>query len=304
LQVAVSRLVGYQWPAELDAELRLSAEAREWVRRSEELLGFADRDGVVCLPSLRNEEPGAFRLRALLATAFGGQWSATKERELLAATPGRAASLEDWLRDAFFEEHCGLFHQRPFVWHLWDGRKDGFHALVNYHRLAESGGKGRQLLESLAFAYLGEWIDRQRRAVTSGETGAEARLAAALALQAELRRIIDGEKPNDLFVRWKPLHRQAIGWEPDIDDGVRLNARPFLVAQIEGGRKGAGLFRAKPNIHWKKDRGVEPKRERSDFPWFYDAKGKFHGERHNELHLSLDEKRRAREAKKGAEAKP
>jgi hypothetical protein len=296
LQVAMARLVGYQWPAELNAEMRLSAEARECVKRSQELLGFADRAGIVCLSSLRGEESGAVRLRRLLAAAFGEEWGAAKEREVLAATPGRAANLEEWLRDAFFEEHCALFHQRPFVWHLWDGRKDGFHALVNYHRLAEGSGKGRQLLESLAFAYLGEWIDRQRRATAAGEPGAEARLAAALRLQGELRKIIEGKEPNDLFVRWKPLHRQPIGWEPDIDDGVRLNARPFLLSTLEGGRQGAGLFRTKPNIHWKKDRGVEPKRDLSEFPWF-------DGERHNDLHFSLDEKRRAREAKSKPEKK-
>ena len=45
--------------------------------------------------------------------------------------------LDDWLRNDFFEEHCKLFQQRPFIWHIWDGRKrDGFHALVNYHKLA------------------------------------------------------------------------------------------------------------------------------------------------------------------------
>jgi hypothetical protein len=303
LQVAVARLVGYQWPSERDSGMQLSGEAREWVTRSEELLGIADQDGVVCLSSLRGEEPGAARLRALLAAAFGGVWGAAKERELLTAACSRSAKLEEWLRDEFFEEHCALFHQRPFVWHVWDGRKDGFHALVNYHRLAEGGGKGRQLLESLAFTYLGEWIVRQRRAADAGETGAEVRLAVALGVQGELRRILEGETPYDLFVRWKPLHAQAIGWEPDIDDGVRLNARPFVVATLEGGRKGAGLFRTKPNIHWKKDRGAEPKCERGDFPWFYDAQGNFHGERHNDLHISLDEKCRAREARKSAETK-
>jgi len=267
------------------------------VKRSEELVGLADRDGIVCLSSLRNEEPASVRLRGLLAAAFGREWNAAKERELVAATPGQAASLEEWLRDRFFEEHCALFHQRPFIWHVCDGRKDGFHALVNYHRLAEGNGKGRQLLEALAYAYLGEWIDRQRRGAAAGETGAEARLAAAVELQGELKKILDGEDPYDIFVRWKPLHRQPIGWEPDIDDGVRLNARPFLTATLSAGRAGAGLFRAKPNIHWRKDRGAEPQRDRADFPWFWGSDGKFHGERHNDLHLSLDEKRRVREAK-------
>jgi len=292
LQVAVARLLGYRWPAELDAEMRLSGEAREWVRRSEDLLGLADRDGIVCLSSLRNEEPAAARLRELLATSFGGEWNANKERELLLQTPSRAATLEEWLRDRFFAEHCDLFHQRPFVWHLWDGRKDGFHALIDYHRLA-NGTEGRMLLETLTYAYLGEWIDRQRRGAAAGEIGADARLAAALELQSELRNILHGEKPYDLFIRWKPLRRQPIGWEPDLDDGVRINARPFLTATLSGGRTGAGLFRAKPNIQWKKDRGTEPHREESDFPWFWRA-GEFHGERHNHLQLTLDEKRRAR----------
>jgi hypothetical protein len=243
---------------------------------------------------LRNEEPAVTRLRGLLAASFGDQWSAMKERELLAATPGQAASLEEWLRDRFFEEHCELFHQRPFIWHVWDGRKDGFHVFVNYHRLA-NGARGRQLLEALAYAYLGEWIDRQRRGAAAGETAAEARLAAAVELQSELRRILDGEKPYDLFVRWKPLRRQPIGWEPSLDDGVRINARPFLTASLSGGRAGAGLFRAKPSIHWKKDRGTEPLCDQSEFPWFWND-GVFHGERHNDLHRTIEEKRHAREA--------
>jgi hypothetical protein len=294
LQVAVARLLGYRWPAELDAQMRLSVEGRDWVKRSKDLVGLADRDGIVCLSSLRNEEPAVARLRVLLAASFGDQWSATKERELLAATPGQAASLEEWLRERFFEEHCSLFHQRPFLWHLWDGRKDGFHALINYHRLAD-GSKGRQLLETLAYAYLGEWIDRQRRGAAAGESGAEARLAAALELQGELCRILEGEKPYDLFIRWRPLRRQPIGWEPDLDDGVRINARPFLAASLSAGRAGAGLFRAKPNIQWKKDRGTEPRRDESEFPWFW-KDGLFHGERRNDVLLTLEYKRRVREA--------
>ena len=68
-------------------------------------------------------------------------------------------TLDDWLRNGFFEQHCKLFHHRPFIWHIWDGRRrDGFHALVNYHKLAESNGKGRRLLESLTYSYLGAWI--------------------------------------------------------------------------------------------------------------------------------------------------
>ena len=131
----------------------------------------ADGDGIVCIPSVRGEEPAAERLLTLLAAAGV---KPAKVREL-----ADGADLDDWLRSGFFEEHCKLFHNRPFVWHIWDGRKrDGFGALVNYHKLCEGGGKGRKLLESLTYSYLGEWITRQKDEVRRGEGGAEDRLAA------------------------------------------------------------------------------------------------------------------------------
>ncbi len=86
-----------------------------------------------------------------------------------------------------------LFHHRLFVWHIWDGRKhDGFHALVNYHKLAAGGDKGRRLIESLTYSYLGDWITRQRDGVQRGEGGADDRLAATLELQRRLAAILEG----------------------------------------------------------------------------------------------------------------
>lgn len=314
LQVAVARLLGYRWPPEHDAEMRLAAAAREWVARCRELDGFSDGDGIVCLSATRGEAGAADRLRRLLAAAFGSEWSGAKERELLAAAAegGSAAeSLDEWLRDRFFEEHCKLFHHRPFVWHVWDGRKDGFHALVSYHRLTGASGEGRRTLEAVTYSYLGDWILRQKAEQREGKEGADARLAAALDLQNQLARILEGEPPFDLFVRWKPLHSQPIGWEPDQDDGVRLNIRPFLRAELRtGGRKGAGVLRWKPNVQWSKDRGKEPQslRPKDEFPWFWGCRGEgseadrtnfaggseFDGNRWNDLHYTTAAKRAAR----------
>ncbi len=315
LQVAVARLLGYRWPPEHDPDMRLAAEARAWVVRCVELAGHADRDGIICLNATRGEATAADRLRRLLAAAFGDEWSAAKERELLAAAAGDGApaqTLDDWLRERFFEEHCKLFHHRPFTWHIWDGRRDGFHALVNYHRLAGPDGQGRRTLEALAYSYLNDWIERQRAEQREGAEGSDARLAAAQDLQGQLEKILAGEPPYDLFVRWKPLHQQAIGWDPDINDGVRLNIRPFLRAELRvGGRKGAGILRWKPNINWKKDRGKEPEslRPRVDFPWFWSCPGEgtapertdfpggksFDGNRWNDLHYTVACKQAARE---------
>jgi hypothetical protein len=209
-------------------------------------------------------------------------------------------SLEAWLRDGFFQQHCELFHQRPFIWHIWDGLRDGFSALVNYHKLDQKN------LDALTYTYLGDWITRQSQAAASGVDGAQEKLAAAEQLKKRLELILAGEAPHDIFVRWKPLHQQPIGWDPDINDGVRLNIRPFLsVPDVKA--KGAGILRVKPKIKWDKDRGKEPQRPKEDFPWFWgwdekttDFPGgpEFKGERFNDCHYTLARKRQAREIQK------
>ena len=141
LQVAVARLLGYRWPAELDADMELSDEARAWVKKSEELLPLADEDGIVCIPPVRGEMKAEDRLENLLAAAYGSEWSSNKKAELLAQAGHAGKTLETWLRDKFFTQHCKLFQHRPFIWHIWDGLHDGFAALVNYHKLdAQAAG--------------------------------------------------------------------------------------------------------------------------------------------------------------------
>jgi hypothetical protein len=82
-----------------------------------------------------------------------------------------------------------------------------------------------------------------------------------------------------------------VGWEPDLDDGVRLNIRPFIKA---------GMLREVPKgINWNKDRGTDV----PSAPWFHlgplvkekDGKPGKPGDRINEHHLTLAEKRAARQ---------
>jgi hypothetical protein len=303
LQVAVARLACYRWPRQTGLSFpdcpALGPDGLE---------KHADNDGVVCFSQVRDEPPAATRLRALLADAYGAEWSHAMERKLIAVTGSKAESLEEWLLNDFFAQHCDLFHNRPFAWHIWDGRKDGFNVLVNYHRLAGPDGRGARTLETLAYAYLGDWITRQKDAAKRDEAGAEDRLAAALELQGELKKILAGELPYDLFIRWRPLHQQPIGWEPDINDGVRLNIRAFMVATLSRGKKGCGILRAKPgsSVKWDKDRGKEPSRPKEDFPWFWKwdeqtvdfaGDGEFDGNRWNDCHYTTAFKRAARERK-------
>lgn len=281
LQVAVVRLLGYRWPAELDTGMELADEQRDWVKRCDALLSFADADGIVCLPPVRGEAAASERLLNLLAAAYGDAWSNDILAALLADAGHAGKTLETWLREKFFAQHCKLFQNRPFIWHIWDGLRDGFAALVNYHKLDHKN------LETLIYTYLGDWILRQKQDLDSGIDGAQERLDAAEVLKKRLELILAGEAPYDIFVRWKPLDQQPLGWEPDLDDGVRLNIRPFLSVP-DVGKKGAGILRAKPNINWNKDRGKDVEAS----PWYH----LFNGDRINDHHLTLAEKQAAREA--------
>lgn len=279
LQVVVARLMGYRWPAETDTAMELSDEARTWIARCDKLADHTDDDGIVCLPSVRGETPAHDRLLKLLIAAWEtvepGSWKPAVLDKLLADADCAGKGLDVWLREKFFEQHAKRFHHRPFIWHVWDGQKDGFAALVNYHKL------NTKHLERLIHTYLGDWIRQQEAATHQGVDGAPTRLAAAQDLKRRLERILEGDPPYDIFVRWKKLSEQPIGWNPDLNDGVRLNIRPFMTAEVLRHNK-----KPKLNITWDKDRGKDVE----SAPWFKT----FGGDRINDHHLTRVEKMAAR----------
>jgi hypothetical protein len=189
--------------------------------------------------------------------------------ELIDKKAGRDLSLATWLGDRAFRQHSALFHNRPFLWHVWDGQKDGFSAFLHYHRLDHA------TLQKLTYTLLGAWIARREAEKD------ERRVEASKILQKRLEAILVGEAPYDIFARWKSLAQQPLGWNPDLDDGVRLNIRPWIEAGIlrESSPKG---------IKWGVDRGADV----ASTPWFKDDQGK----RNNDRHTTLVEKRGAREA--------
>jgi len=270
LHVALARLAGYRWPAETDTTMRLSAEARARIAEAA-TLPPADADGLLPLSPLLGERSLADRLRAWCAAAWGKDWTADTEAALITAAcerakdkPPRSLTLDAWLRTHAARQHAKLFHDRPFLWWITDGRADGFMAVVHYHRLT------RDALSRLAFHVLGDHLAR---------LGDDPRAEAARILQKKLEQIIEGEAPYDIFVRWKPLHEQPLGWDPDLNDGVRLNIRPFVKA---------GVLAHVPNVKFGVDRGKDV----PSAPWYK----LFNGERRNDHHTTLAEKRAARAA--------
>jgi hypothetical protein len=270
LHVALARLAGYRWPAESDTEMRLSAEARARIAEAK-TLPEADSDGLLAMVPVAGGRSLADRLRVYCGGAWGDDWLPESEATLIAAAcerakekPPRQLSFEAWLRTHAARQHAKLFHDRPFLWWITDGRTDGFATVVHYHRL------NRVNLERLAYTVLGDWINRHRD---------DPRAEAASILQGKLGRILEGEAPYDIFVRWKPIEKQPLGWDPDLDDGVRLNIRPFIEAEV---------LAHVPNVKYGVDRGKDV----ASAPWFV----KFHGERRNDQHTTLVEKQTARQA--------
>ncbi|KUK99385.1 MAG: Uncharacterized protein XE11_2753, partial [Methanomicrobiales archaeon 53_19] len=171
LHVAIARMLGYRWPEQPVEEDPIDA--------------FADRDGIVCIPPVWGERPAVELLRNILAAAYGSEWSPRKEEELLKQSGyTKSGGLEAFLRDEFFASHSKLFHHRPFIWQVWDGTKDGFSVLLNYHKL------DRKTLEKLIYTYLGAWVTQQKDEVRQEKPGAEKRLAAAEALKVKLEQIL------------------------------------------------------------------------------------------------------------------
>jgi hypothetical protein len=274
LHVALARLAGYRWPAEIDPKMRLSAEARARIAEAA-TLPEADSDGLLPLVPVLGQRQLADRLRTYCAGVWGNAWTPGTEARLITSAcerakdkPPKQLTLDGWLRTHAARQHAKLFHDRPFLWWITDGRADGFTAVAHYH------GLSRANLERLAYTVLGNWMTR---------LGDDPRAEAARVLQAKLARILEGESPYDIFVRWKPLERQPFGWDPDLDDGVRLNVRPFIEAVV---------LAFEPNVKYGVDRG----KDIASAPWY----AKFNGERRNDHHTTLAEKRAARGARAAA----
>lgn len=273
LHVALARVCGYRWPGEIDPHMHLSAEARAWIAKVARLPA-GDNDGLLGVPAVAGEKSLVDRLRVYLAAAFDSDWSDDLERQMVAEADealdkktARDCSLEAWVRDRAFRQHCALFGQRPFLWHISDGLKDGFSVFVHYQRFDQAN------LRKLTYTLLGDWLARAK-AENNGlryEKGRE--------LQQMLEKVLEGEKPYDIFVRWKSLAKQPLGWAPDLDDGVRQDIRPFIMAGV--------LTHDLTKILKDKDRGTDV----ISAPWY----PVFKGERRINHHTTLAEKRAARD---------
>ena len=206
----------------------------------------ADDDGVVPFGRAGGDARLIDRVLQELAALFPerdeGQLEVEIANELRRSVKGyrKCSSLEDWLANAFFAYHGSLYKNRPIFWHIASSQGTApfaFGALVHYHRF------DKNRLAKLRASYLRDTVeDCRREAGLADKAGRaedrlelQAKVEEAQALDKKLQQIQEGhhEGPEggDLDFRiltpWKAPDARPKGWNPDLDDGVKVNIGPF-----------------------------------------------------------------------------
>jgi len=202
---------------------------------------WIDADGMIPLNPGTGEETLIERFRRFLDEEFGPERGLSVETEagqILGWKPGdtwgqqKLTALARWFERDFFKRHVSQFKRRPIAWHL-TSPKGTFQAIVYYHRFDKNrltllrARYVREALESLR-KQLGEaqtaGVDRQALAKVAD---LEAKIADVQDFDERLRRLLEGrDREARIWCPWKPPDEQPVGWEPDINDGVRVNIAP------------------------------------------------------------------------------
>jgi hypothetical protein len=153
----------------------------------------------------------------------------------------RAASIREWLEDVYFAYHASMYKNRPIFWHISSKQDKGpaaFSALVHYNRF------DKDRMAKLRGVYLREALTVFRReSALAGREGRaddrlewQAKVEEAEELDRRLQRVQEGfhQGPEDfrILTPWKTEKERPKGWDPDINDGVKVNIEPLQCAGV------------------------------------------------------------------------
>jgi hypothetical protein len=219
VSVAILHMLGYRWP-ENDA---FDSEVDPAVGKT-----HSDLHGVLPLVPCGDQPVAGRLIREHLERLFdtnGGRDSAEEFRAII----GR--DIDDWLEREFFERHLQQFSQRPIAWHL-SSPHGTFQALVLYQSLSRD--TMRRLRDVCAGGLLNRLRGEMERAQARNDAKPAEELRVAMDDVEEFRdRLMAIEEGRGLTSRircpWK--HEESHGrpgtYAPDLDDGVKVNIRPF-----------------------------------------------------------------------------
>jgi hypothetical protein len=211
----------------------------------------ADDDGIVPFAWSSTEPSLIDRVRQELAKLFSGldpnQLEVDLSNELKRKVKGyrTCKGLEDWLENAFFEYHCELYKRRPVFWHIASAQGTNpfaFGVLAHYHRF------DKNRMAKLRASYLRDAIEAFRREAGIADKESRpsdraewlSRMEETQALDKRLQQIQEGFQqgpeggPQDyrILTPWKVPPANTKGWDPDLDDGVKVNIAPLEKAGV------------------------------------------------------------------------
>ncbi|MGH8069498.1 MAG: hypothetical protein ACRERE_30525 [Candidatus Entotheonellia bacterium] len=219
----------------------------------------ADEDGIVPLIAVSGEMTLLERVHQELVVLFPdrdvNQVEVEITNELRRRVKGykRTNSIREWLEDVFFDYHVALYKNRPIIWHISSKPDQGeaaFAALIQYHKF------DRNRMAKLRSGYLREALNGFRR--EAGLASQEGRANDRLEWQSKIEEteMLDqrlqwvqegqheGAEGNDrdfrILTPWKSTDERPKGWDPDLDDGVKVNIEPL---QRAGALRRNGLVR-------------------------------------------------------------
>ena len=211
----------------------------------------ADADGIVPFQPLSGETSLIDRVHEVLAALFPEQDVNQVEIEISNELKRRvkgyrpAASIGEWLENVYFDYHAALYKKRPIVWHIASSqgtKRFAFGALCHYHRFDANR------MAKLRAGYLRDAIETLRREAaladregrTDERVELQARLEEAQVLDGKLQAVQEGhhegpeggDRDYRILTPWKSAGERPAGWNPDIDDGVKVNIAPLQRAAV------------------------------------------------------------------------
>ena len=259
----IEETLGERPPEVLWAQMERKTAAQKRMEHVWRLLSYvvkrvveSDEDGIVPFAPLSGETSLLDRVHQELAALFPEQDVNLVEIEIANELKGKvkgykpAASIGEWLENVYFEYHAGLYKKRPIVWHIASSQGSAsfaFGVLCHYHRFDANR------IAKLRSSYLRDAIETFRReaALADREGRAEdrielqARLEEAQGLDRKLQAVQEGHREGPeggdrdycILTPWKSANERPRGWDPDIDDGVKVNIAPLQKAGVLRGAK-------------------------------------------------------------------
>jgi hypothetical protein len=207
----------------------------------------ADGDGIVALFRVSDSIPLIDRVHDELAKLFPEQDINAVEgeiaNELKRKVKGydRTENIREWLENSYFAYHVSMYKSRPIFWHVASsqGKKAAaFSALVHYHRF------DKERMAMLRATHLRGAIGVFRReaalARQEGRTDDhlewQAKLEEVEELDKRLQRVQEGfhtgSEDYRILTPWKTDAERPQGWNPDMNDGVKVNIEPLQRAAV------------------------------------------------------------------------